>query len=83
MILITQSGDRAVNMDHIQEAFIYTEGRETKKYAVIARQNHNGRDGWLVLGEYSTPERAKNVFDWLTYAWAAESQELNYNMPKE
>ena len=83
MILITQSGDRAVNMNHIQEVFIYTEGRENKKYAVIARQNQSGRDGWLVLGEYGMPERAKKVFDWLAYAWAAESQELNYSMPKE
>ena len=83
MILITQSGDRAVNMNYIREVFVYTEGRETKRYAVIAIHDYNGWDGRIVLGEYSTPERTKNVFDWLAYAWAAESQELNYSMPKE
>lgn len=39
MILVTQSGDKVVNMDYIREVFVYTKGKEKQRHALIARHN--------------------------------------------
>ena len=82
MILITQRGDKAVNMDFVRELFVYTEGREKKRHVVVARHNYNGWDGQFALGEYSTLERAQNVFERLVGSWA--NARTNFQiMPKD
>lgn len=81
MILITQSGDQAINMDYAVNVFVLHKDEQEDGGDQAQINVEFVGNGNACLGQYTSDKQADGVFRWLTSRWSNSTHAFVEAMP--